>query len=567
MRTVLDSMTSPSSILAICILLFAVFLLVCRNTRHTILWRGLCFIPLLTCVIHAGVYYLGKQESVALIWFGPMYITAALIALWPLVKKRKLIYRIIAGMSIVLAVFNFVYIPAGLPPKTNLHNYSYKGWTDSFISTVHVMEKEYPISDWKGIDYEALLEEFIPRIQEAERSNDLNAFGIILYDYCNRFYDGHVYLVPGDLDIAADINRELLGNDYGLSLITLDNGEVAAIHVEPDSEAAVNGIHTGTVITKWDGVPVNEAKYSFTLPVKPPVKENEEPTRTMLLAAQGGDSVSVTFLADDGDEKTVILHRIGDYMTRYAEVYNRFSHLGEADENFSYKMISDTCGYLRINAESLPAFEMIYSYAMREAPFVADRVDKILGELQAQGMREVVIDLRNNVGGHTVMDVAIASLFAEDSFTYCWENCKKDENGKVYKYDPLVVHQNGAWKDLPVVVLVNQNTVSAGDAMADVLSLFPNVTLMGMTPSNCSCQSTGGIIYLAEGNFVIYYPVLMDLMGTDNDPLIDTTTDRETRIPLEVRIPVNEITVNQVFGEEQQDYELEYAVEWLSNHH
>lgn len=568
MRTVLDSLTTPSSILAICILLFSVFLLICRKRLHTVLWRVLCYIPLLACVIHALVYYLGKQESVALTWFGPMYLTALLIALWPLVKCRKIIYRIIAGIGVALSVFNSIYIPAGTSLPTHLHNYTYQDWTDSFISTVRAMEKEYPISDWKGLDYDALLEEFVPRIQEAERNQDLNAFGIALYDYCNRFYDGHVYSVPLNTEMVDDMNRELLGNDYDLSLITLDNGEVVAVHVESDSEAAVNGIRTGTVITHWDGVPVNEAKYSFTFPIKPPVKENEEPTRTMMLAAQGGDTVSVTFVADDGAEKTVLLHRIGDYVSRFAEVYyNRFSHGVEADENYSYKMISDTCGYLRIHSESLPVFELVYSQVMCEAPFIADRVDEILGELQAKGMTNLVIDIRNNTGGQPEVPTAIASLFAEDSFTYGWQNCTTDENGEIHKYDPLVVRRNGKWKDLPVVVLVNQRTVSGGDEMSDLLSSFPNVTLMGMTPSNCSCQATGGVSYLADGLFVIYYPVVLNLTDANNDPLIDTDASRETRIPLEVRIPITEKAVKEMFGEEQLDYELEYAVDWLSNHH
>ena len=122
-------------------------------------------------------------------------------------------------------------------------------------------------------------------------------------------------------------------------------------------------------------------------------------------------------------------------------------------------------------------------------------------------------------------------------------------------------------KDLPVVVLVNQRTVSGGDEMSDLLSSFPNVTLMGMTPSNCSCQATGGVSYLADGLFVIYYPVVLNLTDANNDPLIDTDTSRETRIPLEVRIPINEKAVREIFDEEQQDYELEYAVDWLSNHH
>ena len=115
-----------------------------------------------------------------------------------------------------------------------------------------------------------------------------------------------------------------------------------------------------------------------------------------------------------------------------------------------------------------------------------------------------------------------------------------------------------------MVVLVNQNTVSSGDIMADLLSSFSNVTLMGMTPSNGSGQMTGGFSVLADGYFSIYYPVVLD-MDKNNNPTIDTDTSRETRIPLEVEIPINEVAIEKIFGADKQDYELEYAVDWLRN--
>ena len=564
MRTVLDQLKTPSSILASCMLLFSFFLLMCHDTLYSTLWRVLCFIPLLACMIHVLAYNLGKQEIVALKWFGPMYALALLIALWQFMDPKEIFYRITAGMVVALSVFNFVYIPAGIPLSSHLHNYTYQSWTDSFISTVRAMEKEYPISEWKGIDHDALLEEFVPRIQEAERNDDLKAVGIVLYDYCNRFYDGHVTLKPANAEMAAGINREMTGNDYGLSLITMDTGAVVAIHVELGSEAEANGIHTGTIITRWDGVPVNEAKNSFELPMRPPVKENEEPARTMLLAGKGGDHVSVTYIADNGEQKTVTLDRIGDYTTRFMEVFNRFGHWVENDENFAYKMISDTCGYLRIHAESLPVFGSIYSVFTGKVPFITKKVDKILQELQSKGMTHLVIDIRNNTGGYPQVSAAVASLFAEETFIYSWGYCTKDDNGRIHKNEPLVVPQNGKWKDLPVVALVNQNTVSSGDAMADLLSSFSNVTLMGMTPSNCSCQTTGGEIYLVDGYYTIYYPVVLEADEND-DPTIDTDSSRETRIPLEVEIPINEVAIEKIFGADRQDYELEYAVDRLRN--
>lgn len=565
MKTVLVSIKTPSTLLAIGIFVFSVFLLVyrCRLGKSggsLIPWRILCLVPLLACVIHGVCYFLGVKWMDALKWFAPMYILAAVTALWPLLDGWKLPRGVVGGVLALGWLFNAVYTPLGGLP-THLHNFTYGSWTDSFVRTVNAMEAEYPISAWKGIDYDALLKEFVPRVQAAEEKNDIQALGIVLYDYCSRFYDGHIALIPTDAQVAANVNRELLGNDYGLSLITLDNGTVVAVCVEPGSEAETAGIHTGTVVTAWDGVAVAEAKQSYDLPLCPPVRENEEPSRTMLLAGQGGESVTVSFLDDGGAEMTVTLNRIGDYVGRYTKAYGTFCHMGES-ENFSYKMLSDTCGYLRIHSEELETLQVIYATFTGQAPFVTARVDQILEELRARGMTTLVIDIRNNTGGNPRVSTAVASLFAEGTFTYAW-TCYDQSGNFAQNGESWDVAANGKWRDLPVVVLVNQNTVSAGDGMADMLADFPNVTLMGITPTNSSCQGTGGESYLAGGHFVIRYPVFLEV-DANGDPLIDTDTNREVRIPLEVEIPLDEKAILAIF-EEGKDYELEYAVSWLGD--
>ena len=471
MRIVLEALATPSAMLAGGILLYSIFLIVFRNflkkkNKAMMLWRLLCLVPLPVCLIHGLAYNLGKQELVALGWFGVMYVDAVLIALWQFVEKRKILQRIAASVIVTVSAFNLLYVAAVIPIPSHLHNFTYQSWTDSFISTVHAMEEEYPISDWKGIDYDALLEEFVPRIQEAEENQDTIALGVVLYDYCSRFYDGHVSVEPGDGGITQYINAELLGNDYGVSMITLDNGNVVAIDVEPGSEAETAGIHIGTVITAWDGIPVEEAKYSYHYPMKQPVEDNEEPARTMLLAAQGGDSVEVSFISDTGEEKNVFLSCIGEYMVRYMKVYSKFSHMVESDENFSYKMISDTCGYLRIHSEELNTLESIYGVFTNEAPFVTERVDEILEFLRIKGMTTLVIDIRNNTGGNAEVGPAIASLFAENECTYFWMSDTRGSDGRYEKREPYIVKANGKWKDLPVVVLTNQNTVSGGDCLS-----------------------------------------------------------------------------------------------------
>lgn len=564
MRTIIAAITTPTSLLVGSILLFTVFLIwyhaaLKKRDKNYMLWRLLCFLPLAACLIHFAVYNFGKQAIYSLYYFGTMYLFVVLIAIWQFVYNKKILYRVFACVLLVCGVFSYIYIPGGVPLPSNLHCYTGRDWTSSFVKTVRTMEAEYPLSEWKQIDYDELLDEFVPRIEEAQRQGDVTALGIALNDYCNRFYDGHLYLQPANAQIANNINESLLGNDYGLSLITLESGNVAAILVEPEGEAELAGIQNGTIVTKWDGVAIGEAKNALQIPINPPVAENEEPARTMFLAGRGDDAVEVTFLTADGEEKTVTLHRIGNYYERYKKAYAAFCGLTEDRGNFSYKMVSDTCGYLSITSEDVDLPRRLQAVFTGQVPSYTSKTDQILEELKAQGMTELIIDIRNNTGGFPQVSSAVASLFYEKDYVHSYE--LGSVNAKASP-DPMIVKGNGKWNDLQTVVLVNQNTVSAGDCLADLLGDCPNVTLMGMTPSNCSYQTTGGLCYLAQGYFSIYYPVGLSIDGQGN-PVIDTSSARQATIPLEHRIPIDETAVQEMFCNENGDYELSYAINWL----
>ncbi len=557
MRVVLKSLTTPTSLLSIGMLLLCIILIVFRMKMPRIIRRVLCCVPLVLCIIHVLCYPLGQLWSYYFFWFGTMYLLAILMILWQFADGKVILWRVSSVAIILFAMVNFVYIPTNMPVKTHLHCYTRSSWTDSFVKTVRTMEKEYVLSDWKEIDYDALLDEFVPRIQEAEQKQDTIELGMILFDFTNRFYDGHIGIDCANSDFVMQLNNKLVGNDYGLSMIPLDDGNVIAVCIEPGGEAAQQGIHTGTLITHWNGIPIQEAKYSYMLPINPSVEQNEEPNRTILLAGQGEETVSVTFIADDGQSKTITLHRIGEYYDRYNSVYSRHQHMVAKDDNFSYKMVSDTCGYLRINAEDLRALQTAYAWIVGEAPFISTRMDEILTDLRSQGMESLVIDIRNNTGGHPQVSSAVAAMFTAESRTYTWYSDEKNTDKLASK-----VTGNGKWKDLPVVVLVNQNTVSAGDAMAQMLADCENVMLMGMTHTNCSCQNTGGICVLADGYYAILYPTFLEVDEKGN-PNIDTDASRKPRIPLDVHIPLDAEAAEMMFTDDSYDHELEYAIKWL----
>jgi hypothetical protein len=189
-------------------------------------------------------------------------------------------------------------------------------------------------------------------------------------------------------------------------------------------------------------------------------------------------------------------------------------------------------------------------------------------------MTSLIIDIRNNGGGDDACAGALASLFTDEK-RYLVGFGYEDENGFHCK-DDLYIFPDGRYKDLPVVVLVNSECMSAGDGLAKYLSDCDNVTLMGLTASSGVNQNNGGCIYLTD-NIRLLYPVFLSL-SDEQVPLIDTDYSRENRIPLDVAIPLTRERALKMFDyeaavlyqigqrEDLADVELDYAVEYLAQH-
>ena len=210
-----------------------------------------------------------------------------------------------------------------------VHNFTRYSYTESFNKMLDRLKKEYCLSSWKQIDFDALRAEFLPKVQEAEEAGDEAAYGAVITEVAYRCYDSHVCAqISGETNMR--VNAMLARNDYGLSMLELDDGSVIAVFVEPDAEEELCisdngsklyqlGIHDGTQILAWDGQEIHEAirQIECVYPnLQFPVKSNEDCFRPMFLAGKGGDSVQVTFLNDDGNEQTVKLPKIDSYENR-----------------------------------------------------------------------------------------------------------------------------------------------------------------------------------------------------------------------------------------------------------
>ncbi len=149
-------------------------------------------------------------------------------------------------------------------------------------------------------------------------------------------------------------------------------------------------------------------------------------------------------------------------------------------------------------------------------------------DLEEQGMKGLLIDLRGNPGG--VLDTAVAMIdymLPDDLPRYADEEGRalivstadKDEQGEKYYC------QDGHSVDIPVVVLVDGNSASASEVFAGALRDYDRAKLVGTTTFGKGIVQT--LLPLGDGSAVklttahYYSPSGFDLHGIGLEPDVE----------------------------------------------
>ena len=104
----------------------------------------------------------------------------------------------------------------------------------------------------------------------------------------------------------------------------------------------------------------------------------------------------------------------------------------------------------------------------------AGEVHDGLGKLRGQGAHRVVFDLRGNPGGEIVSAVDVASEFFPKGTVVFRTKGRKREADTTY-----VTRKDGSFRDLPLVVLIDDRSASAAEALAGSLQDHDRALLVG----------------------------------------------------------------------------------------
>ena len=492
-------------------------------------------------------------------------------------KKKQIIAVSSLSVMVLFTVLGFMIKGINNP-----------GFVSDFDYLFNVMREHYVLTDEKSIDWDELYDTYRPLVLNAEIDNDKTEYFKVMTLFTQEFYDGHVSFALNNESDNHTAMLEAYGNDYGLSLMRLSDGRFVAVNVEGcgvsysindkdqkfekadeylTKDVDVNrltilnaGIKNGTVITSWDGKSMEELMDEQELYLFPsPDKVNEEFYLPICAAGNGGDTVEITFIDDDGLEKKVTAPKLGAYAPRLLDTINKID-AGENISNLDTIAIDDNTVLLRI-------YVMAYdgnSYEGAEYDEMTDKLRDTLLAYKNLGYTRLIIDLRQNNGGSPFMVTGVVKLFAPggehfSQYTGVIDTASatyyRGDDGKYIKNEKITYMGEDIWADGEIILLVNGETVSAGDYMTYVMAEYPNVTITGFTGSNSSCQA----VTVVEGKMSNISFSAVPNLDENGVVMIDTFTDHVRRVPIDTIIPINQDVIDAVFNN-GEDYILDYVL-------
>ncbi len=192
-----------------------------------------------------------------------------------------------------------------------------------------------------------------------------------------------------------------------------------------------------------------------------------------------------------------------------------------------YEMFDDDIGYIAISEFADATAEQFY---------------EAYDDLESQGMKSLIIDLRSNGGGYVDVSVEIADKLVKEGVIVS----VKDKHGLSYKYEDK---GDENYLKIPCVLLVDGNTASASEILTGALRDYDLATIIGTKTFGKGI--TQNIMPLGDGSGVkitgstYYTPDGENIHGVGIEPDIEVELDYDK------------------YKEEGIDNQLEAAKEYL----
>ncbi len=370
-----------------------------------------------------------------------------------------------------------------------LNDYSADSYSDAFEKLFKKVSLEYPFTQDKGIDWQALHDEFAPRIDSAKNKTD---FYNALRSFTYSIPDAHV-----GLSIDPDVFFQECGGSFGMILTELSDSRVLVTDLISHTAATEAGIEIGAEIIEWDGKPVSQAIDQVTPFFGPYSTEQQKRLdQVVFLTRVPPDTRLEISYQNPGDASPETARMTAD--VEYDFLFEALPSLSQDELALPIdgRILPDSgLGYIQINTFSA-------DYRM-----MAQLWEHYLKGLIDNKVPGLIIDVRSNGGGSAGMAYDFAGYFFNQKIQLYRSAYYNDRTGQFEYTDSPAETEPGPFQfEGPVAVLVSPNCVSACEGFSYAMSQNDRAIIVGHYPTAGAFGEVGRGQYKMPEDLSMQFP-------------------------------------------------------------
>ncbi len=145
------------------------------------------------------------------------------------------------------------------------------------------------------------------------------------------------------------------------------------------------------------------------------------------------------------------------------------------DKPLEFEIIRDKIPLYSVTASFIVNGEVGYVYVNRFSETTGKELEDALAKLKAQGMKELVLDLRDNPGGLLDQAVNVASDFLPKGKTIVYTK------GRIPESNEYFTSSGGSYNKIPLIVLANGGSASASEIVTGAIQDLDRGLVVGET--------------------------------------------------------------------------------------
>ncbi len=357
------------------------------------------------------------------------------------------------------------------PEGAALVDYSDLSYTEAFDALVDQLKNEYAFTEYKGIDWEALREEFRPEFAAADKAQDADRYREALGRFALAIPDGHV-----SGPFLRDAFREAILGGVGLAVKELDDGRVLAVFLTEGGQAEQAGIERGAEILAVNGVPISE--HISNVPLFQSFSTDH---------ARRLEQVRYAMRFPLDTEVEIVYRNPGAAATQTAQMTADFD-----PDSFNFWLEEDgRDGYeLPVEFEVLDegvGYVSIFSFSDNDL-LTVQLWERMIRDLNDGSIPALIIDMRRNGGGRGSLADNMAAYFFDEEFVLGNVAAYDKERGEFY-IDPdhedkfILPPDEDLRYDGEIAVLVGPDCASACEFFSFNMTIDDRATIVGQYPT------------------------------------------------------------------------------------